>query len=127
MGLLFVSNLGMRNSNAKFIDFGFLQGAIEDKPTIMPTNLDMVLCKSGKAFLVAEWKHEEEVLPMGQKIVLKGLAKQDNFTVILIYGHSDNDRMEVSKFYQVTQDSLIYLDSGVDALKSYINSWWQIS
>jgi hypothetical protein len=64
---------------------------------------------------------------MGQKIVLKGLAKQNNFTVILIYGHSDNDRMEVGKFYQVTQDSLIYLDSGVDALKSYINSWWQIS
>jgi hypothetical protein len=120
-----VSNLGMRNSNAKFIDFGFLQGSIKKKPTIMPTNLDMVLCKNGNKFLIAEWKHDTEVMPLGQKIVLKGLAEQNNFTVLIIYGHSDDAKLEVNSFYQVQKDHLKYIDNGIDALKQYINEWWE--
>ena len=117
--------LGMRNSNAKFIDFGFLSGMIPGK-NILPTNLDMVVCKDGKKFLVAEWKHHNEPMLMGQKIVLKGLAAQENFTVLVIYGHSDNERTEVDNFYQVGKDKLIYIDKGPEAIKSYINTWWKL-
>jgi hypothetical protein len=118
--------LGMRNSNAKFIDFGFLSGMIPGK-NILPTNLDMVVCKDGKKFLVCEWKHHNEPMLFGQKIVLKGLAAQKNFTVLLIYGHSDDTRTEVNNFYQVAQNKLIYIDKGPEALKSYINTWWKLN
>lgn len=118
--------LGMRNSNAKFIDFGFLSGMIQGK-NILPTNLDMVVCKDGRKFLVAEWKHENEPMSLGQKIVLKGLAAQENFTVLVIYGHSDDQKTKVNNFYQVTQDKLIYIDKGQEALKSYINTWWKLN
>lgn len=118
--------LGMRNSNAKFIDFGFLSGMIPGK-NILPTNLDMVVCKDGKKFLVCEWKHHNEPMLFGQKIVLKGLAAQKNFTVLLIHGHSDDTRTEVNNFYEVTQNKLIYIDKGPEALKSYINTWWKIN
>ncbi len=118
--------LGMRNSNAKFVDFGFLSGMIPGK-NILPTNLDMVVCKDGRKFLVGEWKHDNEPMSLGQKIVLKGLAAQENFTVLVIYGHSDDEWTQVGKFYQVSKDKLIYIDHGREALKSYINTWWKVN
>ena len=60
---------GMRNSKAAHIDFGFLQGSIQAKPAVMPSNIDMVLCKNGVRFLFGEWKHDTEEMPFAQKII----------------------------------------------------------
>ena len=116
----------MRNAYASHTDFGFLNGIIQDNPKAMPSNLDMVLERKGK-FLVGEWKRTNEEISVGQKILLKQLAILPNFTVLIINGYSDSEGMEIDKFYQVGQSSLIYIDTGIDALKSYINTWYKLS
>jgi hypothetical protein len=116
----------MRNAYASHTDFGFLNGIIQDNPKAMPSNLDMVLERKGK-FLVGEWKRTNEEISVGQKILLKQLAILPNFTVLIINGYSDNEGIEIDKFYQVGQSSLIYIDTGIDALKSYINTWYKLS
>ena len=125
MELLFVSN-AMRNAYASHTDFGFLSGVILDNPKAMPSNIDMVFERKGK-FLVGEWKRTNEEISVGQKILLKQLAILPNFTVLIINGYSDSEGLEVDKFYQVGQSSLIYIDTGIDALKSYINTWYKLS
>ena len=114
----------MRNSKAAHVDFGFLQGSIKDKPAVMPSNIDMVLCKNGVRFLIGEWKHDTEEMPFAQKIILKGLASKYNFTVLIIYGHSDETSTEVNDFYIVRGDYMRRVGNGIDALKTYINNWW---
>ena len=118
--------LGMRNSKAEHVDFGFLSGIVPGK-NILPSNIDMVLCKDGVKFLFAEWKKDGEELLAGQKIILKGLAKVHNFTSLVIIGYSNENGVHVDKFYKVTQDKLIYIDSGAKALKSYLEEWWKVN
>ena len=125
MELLFVSN-AMRNAYASHTDFGFLSGVILDNPKAMPSNIDMVFERKGK-FLVGEWKRTNEEISVGQKILLKQLTILPNFTVLIINGYSDSEGIEVDKFYQVGQSSLIYIDTGIDALKSYMNTWYKLS
>ena len=115
---------GMRNGRATHIDFGFLQGSIKVKPAIMPSNLDMTLCKDGEVFLIGEWKRENENILLGQKILLKGLSRQPNFTVLLIIGHSDETSTKVNDFYVIRGDYMRRVGNGIDALKTYINNWW---
>jgi len=43
----------MRNEFASHTDFGFLRGLFDDKPNIIPSNLDMIYGINGQ-FLVAE-------------------------------------------------------------------------
>ena len=116
----------MRNAYASHTDFGFLNGVILDNPKAMPSNIDMVFERKGK-FLVGEWKRTNEEISVGQKILLKQLAILPNFTVLIINGYSDSEGIEIDKFYQVGQNSLIYIDTGIDALKSYINTWYKLS
>jgi len=120
-----VSN-GMRNQMASHTDFGFLKGLFEDSPKIMPSNLDMVYGINDK-FLLAEWKRDNEEISEGQKILLKALSKEPNFTVILINGYSDNTGIHISKYYQISQTSLIYLGNSIDSLKDYIKTWYKLA
>jgi hypothetical protein len=120
-----VSN-GMRNEFASHTDFGFLRGLFDDKPNIIPSNLDMIYGINGQ-FLVAEWKREDEEILLGQRILLKSLAKQSNFTVLIINGYSDSTETYVDSFYQVASDRLIYIDKSVDQLKSYIKTWFDLA
>jgi uncharacterized iron-regulated protein len=78
-------------------------------------------------FLIGEWKREDEDISIGQKILLKALAEQDKFTVLMIYGYSDDTGTEVDKFYKVTQDKLVILGNGIEGLKDYIDAWYQSS
>ena len=116
----------MRNSYASHTDFGFLRSVILDNPKAMPSNIDMVFERNGK-FLVGEWKREGEEISLGQKILLKALADENNFTIIVINGYSDNTGTEVNNFYKVTQNKLIMLGNGVKGLKDFINAWYQSS
>jgi hypothetical protein len=120
-----VSN-AMRNSYASHTDFGFLRGLFEDSPKIMPSNLDMVYGINDK-FLLGEWKRDNEEISEGQKILLKALSKEPNFTVILINGYSDNTGIHISKYYQISQTSLIYLGNSIDSLKDYIKTWYKLA
>jgi hypothetical protein len=120
-----VSN-AMRNSYASHTDFGFLRGLFEDSPKIMPSNLDMVYGINDK-FLLGEWKRDNEEISEGQKILLKALSKEPNFTVILINGYSDNTGIHISKYYQISQTSLIYLGNSIDSLKDYIQTWYKLA
>jgi hypothetical protein len=116
----------MRNAYASHTDFGFLRGVILENPKAMPSNIDMVFERRGN-FLIGEWKREDEEISLGQKILLKALADQDNFTVLVINGYSDYTDTEVDKFYKVTQDKLVILGNGIEGLKDYIDAWYQSS
>ena len=116
----------MRNSYASHTDFGFLRGVILDNPKAMPSNIDMVFERHGN-FLVGEWKRTNEEISLGQKILLKALADQDKFTVVVINGYSDNTGTEVDNFYKVTQDKLVILGNGIEGLKDFIDAWYQSS
>lgn len=116
----------MRNAYASHTDFGFLRGIILDNPKAMPSNIDMVFERRGN-FLIGEWKRENEEISLGQKILLKALANQDKFTVLVINGYSDDTGTEVNNFYKVTKDKLAILGNGAERLKDYINTWYQSS
>ncbi len=117
---------GMKNQMASHTDFGFLRGLFEDSPKIMPSNLDMIYGINNK-FLLGEWKRDNEEISEGQKILLKALSKEPNFTVILINGYSDNTGLHISKYYQISQTSLIYLGNSIDSLKDYIKTWYRLA
>jgi hypothetical protein len=120
-----VSN-AMRNAYASHTDFGFLNGIIQDNPKAMPSNLDMIYGINDK-FLLGEWKRDNEEISEGQKILLKALSKEPNFTVMLINGYSDNTGIHISKYYQISQTSLIYLGNSIDSLKDYIQTWYKLA
>ena len=115
---------GMRNSMAKHIDFGFLVGTIKSNVKAMPSDLDMLLERKGK-FLVGEWKREGEKLSMGQKILLKSLAKQKNFTVLIIEGYSYDGNTEVKEIGIIKGERLKKLAEGIEGLKGVIKRWYE--
>jgi hypothetical protein len=115
----------MRNEFASHTDFGFLRGLFDEKPNILPSNVDMIYGINGQ-FLLAEWKRENEEILLGQRILLKSIAQQPNFTVLIINGYSDNTGTHVDSFYQVASDKLIYIDKSTDKLKEYIKTWFAL-
>ena len=68
----------MRNEFASHTDFGFLRGLFDEKPNILPSNVDMIYGINGQ-FLLAEWKRENEEILLGQRILLKSIAQQPNY------------------------------------------------
>lgn len=115
----------MRNEFASHTDFGFLRGLFDEKPNILPSNVDMIYGINGQ-FLLAEWKRENEEILLGQRILLKSIAQQPNFTVLIINGYSDNTGTHVDSFYQVASDKLIYIDKSTYRLKEYIKTWFAL-
>jgi len=114
----------MRNPFASHTDFGFLKGIIQENPKAMPSNLDMIFERNGH-FLIGEWKRADEEISTGQKILLKALALNEKFTVLMINGHSDHTGTVVDNYYEITQSKLIILGNGIDSLKDYINTWYR--
>lgn len=113
----------MRNPDAKHLDFSDLQGVIPNNPKWLPSNIDMLMERKGK-FLLCEWKRPNEEFGGGQKLLLKALSKQPNFTVLIVQGNTDNG-MEVSKFWQLQFDMLRDRGSSVAELKLYIKQWYE--
>ena len=115
---------GMRDSNAKHIDFGFLQGCIKDNPKALPSDLDMILERKGR-FLIGEWKRTGEKISRGQQILLNKLASNGFFVVIIIEGYSYDGNTEVNNIYYVKKGTLEKSKySGVNGLKKLINRWY---
>lgn len=113
----------MRNPDAKHLNFADLQGVIPDNPKWLPSNIDMLMERKGK-FLLCEWKRPNEEFGGGQKLLLKALSKQPNFTVLIVQGNTDNG-MEVQKFWQLQFDMLRDRGSSVAELKLFIKQWYE--
>lgn len=113
----------MRNPDAKHLDFSELQGVIPNNPKWLPSNIDMLMERKGK-FLLCEWKRPNEEFGGGQKLLLKALSKQPNFTVLIVQGNTDNG-MEVSKFWELCFDQLRHRGNSVAELKLFIKQWYQ--
>lgn len=84
----------MRNVHAPHIDFEFLAGIIPNNPKAQPCNIDGLFQRKDK-FLVMEWKRPNENMNLGQRILLEALSEQDNFTVILIEGYSQDGERDI--------------------------------
>jgi hypothetical protein len=112
----------MRNSNAKHIDFGFMQG-IFPNPRELPVNIDMIMEKNNK-FIIGEWKKPSEKISLGQEIMLKNLAKRDNIIVLIIEGNSDDEECYVNKVEQLhTDGSRELLGEGKQFLLDLFSAW----
>ena len=109
----------MRNPNAPHIDFTELYG-IAGK--CVPSNIDMVYERNG-FFLVGEWKRENERISIGQEILLKQMARQPRFVVLIVSGDTD-DGMKVTEFSVIKSDGTKkVLGTSLDAFKRFIK-WW---
>lgn len=88
-------------------------------PQIQASNIDFMLERHGD-FLIIEFKGPNEKVTLGEDILLRALAKQPRFTV-LVYQY-DNDKGEV---LLVGPSSLQYRLVGVDrrGLNDCILSW----
>ena len=113
----------MRNPDAKHLDFEDLVGVIPENPKLLPSNVDMMLERSGK-FLVGEWKRPHEKLSLGQEILLKALARQQNFIVLLITGDTD-EGMYIEKFERLRADGAYEIKGkNVSEFKQWLVKWY---
>jgi hypothetical protein len=113
----------MRNPNALHLDFSGLKEVIPDNPKWLPSNIDMLAERNGK-FLLAEWKRENEEFGGGQKILLKALSKQPDFTVIIVQGNTDSG-MIVDKFWKLQFDQLRHRGASLAELRLFILNWYR--
>jgi len=110
----------MRNRYASHINFEEFDGMLGKA---VPSNLDMVLERNSK-FLVGEWKRNNEKVSIGQQILLKALARQPAFTVLVINGETD-EGMTVNKFWKLNKyGKFQFVGDSVYQLKDYITEWY---
>lgn len=116
----------MRNIYATHTDYGDFFGLIPDNPHFVPSNVDGICERKGK-FLVMEWKRPNEQVSKGQEYLIKALAKQPNFIVIIIYGDTD-DETTVHKFFLVNQDgTCIKAGTSFEELKIFYKQWYEMA
>ena len=82
----------------------------------------MIFERKGK-FLVGEWKRPNEKISKGQEILLKTLAKQENFVVLIIQGDTDGE-MVVNKFWRVVNEKCEQQGESAEDLKEFMNQWY---
>jgi len=113
----------MNNPYATHIDFFQFKGLIATNPRAHPCNIDMMFERKCK-FLVGEWKRDNEGMSKGQEILLKNLAKQPQFIVIIIHGDTD-DQTVVKKFEVITKRGQFkQMGTSFDDLKDFITRWY---
>ena len=113
----------MHNAYATHIDFFRFKGFFKKNPNATPSNLDMIFERKGK-FLIGEWKRPNEKISKGQEILLKSLAKQENFVVLIVQGDTDGE-MVVNKFWRVKDDKCNLQGESADDLKDFMNQWYE--
>ena len=113
----------MRNSQATHVDFGFFRGAIPSHPFITPSNIDMIL-ETNNYILLGEWKRDGEEISKGQKVLLQRLSLLPKFTILVIYGYSNDVERDIGNFYKLDNDILRKQGNGEKQLKEYVNDWF---
>ena len=114
----------MRSASAAHVDFGDFEGMIESNPKLLPSDLDMIIERRGK-FFVGEWKRQGENLSQGQEILLKTLAKQQQFTVCVIIGNTDTKTVIHSVLCISKSGEYRKIGASLDDLKVFINQWYE--
>ena len=61
----------------------------------------------------------------GQEILLKNLAKQPQFIVVIIHGNTDGEQTVVNKFEWINKKGeFIHGGSSFDELKDFVTRWY---
>jgi len=116
----------MRNMFATHTDYWDFFGLIPENPQFVPSNVDGICERKGK-FLVMEWKRLDEQVSKGQEYLLKSLAKQINFIVLIIYGDTDDETV-VHKYYLVNQDgTCTKAGTSFEELKNFYKQWYEMA
>jgi hypothetical protein len=92
---------------------------------IMPCDLDGILGINDK-FIVMEWKTATEGFKKGQLILLKSLARQPNFSVLLIIGEANPDKQWVNAVYRYNkkEDKFKKAGEGMEYLRAVMKKWF---
>ena len=114
----------MRSASAAHVDFGDFAGMVESNPKLLPSDIDMIIERKGK-FFVGEWKRQGENLSQGQEILLKTLAKQQQFTVCVIIGNTDTETVINSVLCISKSGEYRKIGASLDDLKVFINQWYE--
>ena len=113
----------MRNQSAAHIDFYQFKGLIKTNPKATPCDIDMIFERKCN-FLVGEWKRSGEIISQGQGLLLRNLARQPQFTVLIIRGHTDGE-MVVEKFEQIFADGVMKIQGkSPDDLSRFVTDWY---
>jgi hypothetical protein len=113
----------MKNPYATHIDYFQFKGLITTNPKAHPCNIDMIFERKCK-FLIGEWKRDNETMSKGQEILLKNLAKQPQFIVLIIYGNTDEETI-INKFEMITSNgNFVEKGKSFDELKVFITKWY---
>ncbi len=114
----------LRNTMVQLVDYRDLEGIIESNKNFGCSDIDMIYERKGK-FLVAEWKKPNEDVSGGQDILLKALAKIEEFTVIKVCGYSEDTRLTVYDFYYLKPSGIwAYVGQGKERLTTFIQNWY---
>jgi hypothetical protein len=114
----------MRNPDASHTDFAELLGLIPSNPKFLPSNVDGIAERNGK-FFIMEWKRPHEKISEGQQYLLKALAKNTNFIVVIIIGDTDNG-MNIKKFYYLNAKGINTLvGNSTQDFKDFYQSWYE--
>jgi hypothetical protein len=97
---------------------------VSNSPGFTPSNVDGIAERKGK-FLVMEWKRQNEKSSKGQQYLLRSLAAQPNFIVVIIRGNTDNG-VNMGNYYLVQpQGGCILIGNGFESFKAYYKQWYE--
>ena len=114
----------MRSLVASHVDYGDFLGLIPQNPQFCPSDLDGV-AERNNHFLIMEWKRPGEKASEGQKRLLKALATNPKFMVVVIIGDTDNGT-NIQEFWQYATDGKIFKAGvGFESFKAFYRLWYE--
>ena len=113
----------MRSLVASHVDYGDFLGLIPQNPQFCPSDLDGI-AERNNHFLIMEWKRPGEKASEGQKRLLKALATNPKFMVVVIIGDTDNGT-NIQEFWQYAPDGKAFKAGvGFDSFKTFYRLWY---